>query len=186
MTDACLLTDNPRPTVRVQRQLTDPPPVVWQALTDRDHLRAWFPCDVIVTGGRWEVGAGITFPFPPEMSNLTLTGTVLEIDEPSVLAFTWGEETLRFELAAHAGGTMLVVTDEVPAAAAARNAAGWEACLDRLAGFDPGDAWQQRFEAYSASVRASARAPGAPAPGVQGRLTPVPRRSLPFPGASAW
>ena len=154
MTDATLLTDRTRPAVRLERHLPDPPEVVWRALTERDQLRAWFPSDVIVSGGRWEVGAEITFPFPPDVIDMTLTGEVLEVDEPSVLAFTWGDETLRFELSAHQDGTLLVLVDELAAGHAARNAAGWEMCLDRLAGLDPGpDAWQPHFQRYAAAFR---------------------------------
>jgi hypothetical protein len=107
---------------------------------------------VIVDGGRWDVGATITFPFPPEVIDMTLTGEVLEVDEPNLLAFTWGEDTLRFELSPEEGGTRLVLVDELPAGSAARNAAGWEICLDRLAGLQPAsDAWQPRFERYTAA-----------------------------------
>ena len=85
--------------MRLERYLPDPPPVVWQAITDRAQLKEWFPCDVIVEGGRWEVGAAITFPFPPEVIDMTLTGTVLAVDEPKLLSYTWGDdEILRFEL----------------------------------------------------------------------------------------
>jgi uncharacterized protein YndB with AHSA1/START domain len=150
MTDATLLTDRARPAVRLERQLQDPPEVVWRALTEREELRSWFPSDVIVE--RWEPGQAITFPFPPEVADMTLTGEVLEVDEPRLLAFTWGEETLRFELSPEDGGTHLVLIDELPAGAAARNAAGWDICLDRLAGGRPGpDAWQPRFDAYAAA-----------------------------------
>ncbi len=144
-----LLTDGARPAVRLERELTDPVPVVWRALTDREELRAWFPCDVLVAGGRWQVGASITFAFAPE-HDMTLHGEVLEVDEPRVLAFTWGDDALRFELSPQGSGTRLVLIDELPASAAARNAAGWEVCLDRLAGRDSGDDWQPRFEAYAA------------------------------------
>jgi uncharacterized protein YndB with AHSA1/START domain len=124
---------------------------VWRALTDREQLRSWFPCDVVVAGGQWEVGAALTFPFPSEVIDMTLTGEVLAVDEPNALAFTWGEETLRFELSAAGGGTHLVLVDELPAGIAARNAAGWEVCLDRLAGLDPEpDAWRSHFDAYVA------------------------------------
>jgi len=150
MTDATLLTDRARPAIRLERHLEDPPEIVWQALTDREQLRSWFPCDVIVDGGRWEVGAAITFPFPPEVLDLTLTGEVLEVDEPNVLAFTWGDDSLRFELAADGDGTRLVLIDELPPEAAARNAAGWESCLDRLEGREADD-WQPRFERYAAA-----------------------------------
>ena len=59
MTDGTLLTDRARPAVRFERQLPDPPAVVWRALTEREQLDSWFPSDVIVSGGRWEVGAAI-------------------------------------------------------------------------------------------------------------------------------
>jgi Activator of Hsp90 ATPase homolog 1-like protein len=97
MTDATLLTDRGRHAVRLERHL-----VGWRALTEREQLRSWFPCDVIVEGGRWEVGAAIMFPFSPEALDLTLTGDVLEVDEPNVLAFTWGRR--HAALRALAGG----------------------------------------------------------------------------------
>jgi hypothetical protein len=94
----------------------------------------------------------LTFPFQDHGVDMTLTGEVLAVDEPNALAFTWGEETLRFELSPADGGTRLVLIDELPAAHAARNAAGWDVCLDRLAGLDPGEgAWQPRFESYVAA-----------------------------------
>jgi uncharacterized protein YndB with AHSA1/START domain len=152
MTDATLVTGGNRPAVRLERVLSDPPPVVWRALTERERLREWFPCDVIVAGGRWEAGAAISFPFPPEVIDMTLTGEVLAADEPKLLCYTWGEETLRFELYPEGEGTRLVLTDQLPPGAAARNAAGWDDCLDRLTGLTPApDAWKSRFAAYSAA-----------------------------------
>ena len=148
MTNGTLVTEGARPAVRLERQLLDPPAVVWTALTDREELRAWFPCDVVVDDGRWRAGAPITFVF--DEYDMTLTGEVLEVDEPRVLAFTWGEDSLRFELTARDGGTQLVLIDELPPGAAARNAAGWEVCLDRLAGAPSADDWQARFDAYAA------------------------------------
>ncbi|HEY2766710.1 MAG TPA: SRPBCC domain-containing protein [Solirubrobacteraceae bacterium] len=151
MTDATLLTDRARPAVRLERLLPDPPATVWRALTDRERLRSWFPSDVIVEGGRWVAGAAITFPFPPEIIDMTLIGRVLEVDEPNVLVFTWGDDALRFELTPHEGGTRLVLIDELPASGAARNAAGWDTCLDRLAGLEPSaEAWPPRFAVYVA------------------------------------
>jgi uncharacterized protein YndB with AHSA1/START domain len=164
MTDATLLTDRPRPAVRLERHLADPPEVVWRALTEREQLCSWFPCDVIVDGSRWEVGAAITFPFPTDVLDLTLTGEVLEVDEPSVLSFTWGDDTLRFELSPDGEGTRLVLVDELPADSAARNAAGWEQCLDRLQGLEPApDSWRPRFEHYATAFEPSV-GPQAPRP----------------------
>jgi uncharacterized protein YndB with AHSA1/START domain len=153
MTNGTLDTSGTKPAVRLERRLPDPPAVVWRAITDREELKAWFPCDVIVEGGRWERGATITFPFPPEVIDMTLTGKVLAADEPKLLVYTWGEqETLRFELQPDGDGTLLVLVDQLEPGGAARNAAGWEDCLDRLAGRPARpDAWQERFAAYAAA-----------------------------------
>jgi uncharacterized protein YndB with AHSA1/START domain len=173
MTDAKLIIDDVlRPAVRLERHLPDPPAVVWQALTEREQLRSWFPCDVAVSGERWEPGAAITFAFPPEIIDITLAGQVLEVDEPNLLAFTWGEETLRFELSPEDGGTRLVLIDTLPPDAAARNAAGWDACLDQLAGLaaDAG-AWKPRFDAYAAEFEPVIGPQSGPPAGYKGDLS---------------
>jgi uncharacterized protein YndB with AHSA1/START domain len=149
MTEATLLTKEDRPSVRLERQLVDPPPVVWRALTDREQLRTWFPCDVIVEGGHWKVGARISFVFGSEATDMTLSGEVLAVDEPTHLAFYWGEEILRFELTPLDGGTHLVLLDELPPTFAARNAAGWDVCLDRLQGIVPASDWKSQFDRYT-------------------------------------
>lgn len=149
MTSESLITTGPLPAVRLTRNLPDPPEVVWRSLTDREELRGWFPCDVMVEGGDWKEGASITFQFPAEASDMKLAGEVLEVDPPRRLAYMWGEEKLVFELTPRAGGTHLVLTDELPAGFAARNAAGWEVCLDRLEGKAPAkDAWRGHFASY--------------------------------------
>jgi uncharacterized protein YndB with AHSA1/START domain len=142
VTDASIIAEGDRPAIRLERRLEDPPPIVWHAFTHREELREWFPCDVIIEGGAWEVGASINFPFPADVIDMTLTGVVLELDEPRYLAFTWGEETLRFRLTPDGGGTLLELVDELPASAAARNAAGWDQCLNRLAGVEVPGRWQ--------------------------------------------
>lgn len=148
MRDGSLHTDGARPVIRFERHLTRPPAEVWRALVDRDGLRHWFPSDIVTE--EWKPGATLQFPFRAA-EGPTLTGTVLEYDEPRTLAYTWGEETLRFELTPEAGGTRLVFTHELDGPTAARTAAGWDVCLDMLAGDTPGrDAWKPRFEHYTA------------------------------------
>jgi uncharacterized protein YndB with AHSA1/START domain len=149
MTDASVSTEGGRTCVRLERHFVDPPAIVWRALTERDQLRTWFPCDVVVDGGRWVVGARITFIFPPEVIDITLSGEVIDLEEPSRLAYRWGDEVLRFELSEDHGGTLLVLFDELPPSFAARNAAGWDDCLDRLVGKTaPASAWREHFNQY--------------------------------------
>jgi uncharacterized protein YndB with AHSA1/START domain len=157
MTEATVTTSGERASLRLERHLVDPPEVVWSAITDRDQLRSWFPCDVEVVGGVWQVGAAIVFRFPPEVIDVTLHGDVLAVEAPALLSFSWGEEILRFELTEVGSGTRLVLTDELPPAIAARNAAGWEACLARLvpslSNEDP--SWQAAFDKYAAKFSAA-------------------------------
>jgi uncharacterized protein YndB with AHSA1/START domain len=147
MMEPVTLQTQPRPSIRLVRHLAQPPARVWHALTDREALRAWFPCDVVTE--EWKVGASLTFLFGED--GPTLTGAVLELDEPRLLVFTWGDETLRFELTSAGAGTDLVLVDELAPGIAARNAAGWEVCLERLAGRSPrDDAWKAGFDRYVA------------------------------------
>jgi uncharacterized protein YndB with AHSA1/START domain len=155
VSDATVVIGDGRPTVRLERQLSDPPSVVWKALTNREELRSWFPCDVVVEGGTWRVGAAISFPFPPEIIDMTLTGEVLEVVEPTRLAYTWGDDTLRFELSETGGGTLLVLYNELSPPNAARNAAGWDDCLDRLAHLTvESGAWKIHFGHYQREFEA--------------------------------
>lgn len=144
--EATLRTEGARPVVRFERVLAQPPERVWRAITDREELQAWFPCGVVADA--WEPGAKISFPFPD--GGPTMTGTVLDVDEPRLLAYTWGEETLRFVLTPEPDGrTRLVFTDELDPPIAARNAAGWQVCLARLTGeASATDAWERFFARY--------------------------------------
>ena len=152
MSDATLQLGGRRPVIRLERHLGAPPKEVWRAITDPEELKSWFPCQVAVE--EWKVGAALRFSFS-QHDVADLRGTVLEVDEPRVLSFTWGDETLRIELTpASDGGTHLVFTDELAPGIAARNAAGWDVCLDRLAGKAPDDAeWKPRFDHYVAAFK---------------------------------
>lgn len=148
---AALVMLGTQPAVRFERVLGQAPVSVWRALTDPEGLRGWFPCSI--SAQRWQVGGALTFVFAGQ-AEFTMEGVVLECEPPRVLAYLWGAETLRFELTPVAGGTRLVMVDELPGPVAARNAAGWHVCLDRLAGLEPvagGGAWRRLFERYSAA-----------------------------------
>ena len=54
-------------------------------ITEPNELRSWFPCDVEISGGRWEAGAAITFRFSPKVMDMTLSGRVVIVEEPTLL-----------------------------------------------------------------------------------------------------
>jgi hypothetical protein len=61
-------------------------------------------------------------------------GRVLGCDPPNYLAITWGDDELRFQLEPlDGGGCRFTLFDLLDGRdAAARNAAGWDVCLDEL------------------------------------------------------
>lgn len=148
MTEAILITTDEKPVLRFERFLPRPVDEVWRAVTDPDQLRSWFPTRIEID--RWEKGAALTHHFDGQ-SQRPLPGTVLECSEPHRLVFTWGEDTISFELTPTEGGTAFVLTEQLGAARAARNAAGWEVCLERLVDGTVGEDWAPRFQRYSAA-----------------------------------
>jgi uncharacterized protein YndB with AHSA1/START domain len=145
MSEATLITAGHKPVLRFERFLPRPVEEVWQAVTDPTQMRAWFPTRIEID--RWEPGATITHHFDGQPV-APLPGKVLECSEPHRLVFTWGEDTIGFELSPAEGGTLFVLTEELAAPHAARNAAGWEVCLERLVAGTVGEDWRPRFERY--------------------------------------
>jgi uncharacterized protein YndB with AHSA1/START domain len=160
-------TPDGQPQLRFTRRLQHAPDKVWRALTEPQHLEAWFPQRI---EGRWEVGAVLEF-VSGEPREVAMKGEVIVVDRPRVLAFTWGTDTLRFELEADGDGTILTLTDTFDdIGKAARDAAGWHECLDRLeielggerpAG-KPGQVWARVHPQYVASFGAEAATIGPP------------------------
>lgn len=138
--------------LRFERRLAHPPEKVWRALTEPDQLRQWFPTDI---EGERKLGAKLLFVFrddaprAEDMPELLehdpedLEGEFTEFDPPRVLAYTWGDEDLRWELEPTGDGCLLALTHSFdersgiphpagPRKKAARNAAGWDVCLASL------------------------------------------------------
>ena len=116
--------------LRFVRRLPHAPEKVFRALTEAEHLRAWFPTDVV---GERRAGAALEFEFR-EGEGPTIEGAMLAYDPPRVVEYQWGnDETLRFELEADGDGTVLTfVNTFAELGKAARDAAGWHTCLDLL------------------------------------------------------
>jgi uncharacterized protein YndB with AHSA1/START domain len=137
---ATMHTAGGRSTLRFDRTLPHDRERVWRAVTDPAELRHWFPSEVIYEPG---VGAPMTFDFGGEHDLDTYPGEVLVWDPPSVFAFAWGKDELRFELSDAPGGTRLVFEHAFAhePGKEARDSAGWSACFDALdallAGGDP-------------------------------------------------
>jgi uncharacterized protein YndB with AHSA1/START domain len=119
-----------RSVLRVERRMAHPPQKVWAALTDPERLATWFPTTV---RAQPRVGGTVEFGFGP-------SGTVTDYDPPRLIAYTWGDDHLRWEVEpADEGSLLRLVHTFGDRAGAASFAAGWNACLAALAGDDPGD-----------------------------------------------
>jgi uncharacterized protein YndB with AHSA1/START domain len=146
--------------LRFTRTLPHPPETVWQALTEPDHLAAWFPTTV---EGERTAGAPLRFAFRGGEAE-PFDGQLLVYEPPSVLEFRWGPDTLRFEVRPAAGGSRLTLLDTFDEQGkAARDAAGWHVCLDALHGHLAGtpeqspwkplnDAYTERFGPEAATI----------------------------------
>jgi uncharacterized protein YndB with AHSA1/START domain len=139
--------------LRFERDLPHPADKVWRAIIEPEHLAAWFPQRIV---GDWEVGARLRFELPGGELD-PFDGEVLACDAPTLLEFTWGPDTLRLEIVPRDSGCTLTLTDTIDELGkAARDAAGWHACLDLLAseldggepGFDAGERWTEVHPVY--------------------------------------
>jgi uncharacterized protein YndB with AHSA1/START domain len=112
------------------RRLSSPPPKVWRALVEPEHLAAWFPTTI---EGERAVGARLRYGFR-ENEAAPFDGEMLAYDPPALMELRWGDEILRFEVAPDGEGSVLVFTcsfEEI--GKVSRDGAGWHSCLDLLA-----------------------------------------------------
>jgi uncharacterized protein YndB with AHSA1/START domain len=126
--------------IRFERTLPHPVEKVWRAVTEPDHLSAWFP--TTIEGDR-APGAQLRFSFP-ESAGVDLDafeGEMLAFDPPSLMELRWGSDVLRIELRPVPEGTRLTLLDTLEARGkGARDAAGWHGCLSALEAHLSGDA----------------------------------------------
>ncbi len=140
------------PQLVFTRQLPHAPEKVWRALTQPQHLQAWFPDNV---EGDFEPRGKLRFF--SDAHDFEFDGEVLAFEPPRLLEIRWGTDRLRFELDPAGDGTRLTLTDTFDdVGKAARDGAGWHECLDlleaELAGtapdFAPGQRWGEVHGKY--------------------------------------
>jgi uncharacterized protein YndB with AHSA1/START domain len=146
-----------RPVVRFERTFPHTVDAVWGAITDSEQLEQWFPTTVEFDS--LSPGAAMAFRFA-EDAYPPMSGEILEVRPRELLAFSWGDDRLTFELEERDDGAACrlafsVVLDSEDKAA--RDSAGWESCLDMLEQVAAGNApqrpaesgaWQAYYEAY--------------------------------------
>jgi uncharacterized protein YndB with AHSA1/START domain len=139
--------------LKFTRLLSYPPAKVWRALTEPEHLAAWFPTTI---EGERAVGARLRFAFR-DIEAAPLDGEMLAFEPPSLMELRWGDEILRFEVVAQGDDSVLVFTcmfEEI--GKVSRDGAGWHSCLDllglelagRVAPWSAGDRWRELRAAY--------------------------------------
>ena len=135
------------------RRFAQAPETVWRAITEPEHLAAWFPQRI---EGERASGARLRF-VSDEHPDATFDGEMLRFEPPRLMEMSWGTDILRFELRPDDGGTVLEFTDTFDdVGKAARDGAGWHACLDlleyELSGKKPpwtsADRWRQVHHVY--------------------------------------
>ena len=128
--DGTYLEIDGRPAVRFQRVYDHPVARVWAAVTDPAELRHWFPSPQVQHDGR--TGGSITVSGDP-YSPAAKTSRILLWDPPHRFAFEWEDDELHLTLSEHGHGCRLELVNILASrGAGARNAAGWEMCLDLL------------------------------------------------------
>jgi uncharacterized protein YndB with AHSA1/START domain len=134
--DGLLEQHDGKAVLRFERVLHHPPEAVWRALTEPAELRRWHPSPFELDA---RPGGTVSY-LQPDADTLGPEGVVTDIEPLRLLAYTWGEDHLRFELHPHEAGTRLVLVHTFDDRfKAARDAAGWHLCLDDLAAaFDGG------------------------------------------------
>lgn len=157
------------PRLVFTRELAHPLDKVWRAVTEADHLAHWFP-----DGMQPDFTPGARLRFVPGGNDdLAFEGEVLAFEPPRLVAFTWGTDTIRIELAPtpDGRGTVLTFTDTFDELGkAARDGAGWHDCLDELvhhldgtaAALTPGARWKEIHAAYVDALGPEASAVGVP------------------------
>ncbi|MBO9605226.1 MAG: SRPBCC family protein [Paenibacillaceae bacterium] len=145
-------------TARFDRVVAHPAAEVWAYLTEDGKLQRWFPelsVAELREGGsiRFDMGDG-TFE---EMR-------ITELEPSAVLAYTWADDHVRFELKPVPGGCRLTLLETIRRITphTPKDLAGWDVCLDAVQALldgrtmDRKSEWELRYEKYKQAIDALA------------------------------
>ncbi len=133
--DAVLEELEGRTLLRFERTLPHPPNRIWSALTELSELIAWHPTPFgLMPGPEGEIGVGSVVRHPGDGPGPGMPdGKITAYDPPHLLAYTWGEDHLHWELLPREQGCVLMLTHTFhDRFKAARDGAGWHQCLEAL------------------------------------------------------
>src|SRR5271154_1629745 len=108
-THAVLRDEQGRPALLFERVLAHPPERVWRALTNGGELRDWHPTPFELDPGPPSEGGRVAYDPPPHVPAFP-DGRLLAYEPSRLLAHTWWDDELRWELAEHDGGCLLRLT----------------------------------------------------------------------------
>lgn len=94
-------------SIKVEKEFPHPIEKVWRAITDPKALAQWF------VPGTFEARVGASYQFENEFTKVK--GTVLQVEAPVLLVYTWLkndtgiETTVHWRLEENALGTLLII-----------------------------------------------------------------------------
>lgn len=120
---------DPFPSLRLERVYDVPVDRAWRAISSPAEINVWWaPMKVDL---ELEPGGTITFGWPGGEPD---EGRVLEVEAPTLLAYRWDREVLRWELRPDGDGCVLTLTTDVQDPDhIADTAAGWHTGMEMLA-----------------------------------------------------
>lgn len=110
---------------------------IWAALTEKEQLPKWGP---------FQTDRDLTAVGAVRLEHIDMPeeerkqGAILEVNEPHLLVFRWGDDILRWELSGDGERTVLVLHHRFADRKQAPSyAAGWHLCLNGLIGLLAGE-----------------------------------------------
>jgi uncharacterized protein YndB with AHSA1/START domain len=131
-------------SARFERHLKHSVQMVWSYLTENEKLALWFS-ELRIE----ELREGGVIKF--DMQNGTFEELkITDFRMYAILEFTWGEDSVRFELYPESEGCLLVLVEQINIITdhTSRDLAGWHVCLDVINALLDGRTIESRDEEW--------------------------------------